>query len=366
MKPFMLNPNVLSPQTASQGFQAQRPASQPVAPQQPPQNDLRRFASILGQAMVDPNKSYHEIAQKQRQGNATIEFLRSAGANDAELQWAQQSPSIMDALMKEAFARRASRYGQVKKPSTIQEYEFARQQGYEGSYMDFRQGTKGGVTVNNLPAGVPPSDADFRKNLNNQSGKEWAEILKQGNVAASTMGDLEVLEELTKVAPQGPIEGRLAALVPGYDSAAAAMESIVKRVAPTMRAEGSGSTSDIEYAGMLASLPQLQNRPEGNRAIIQIMRAKQQLDLERAQVVSQYQTNQITQQQAIAAMTELNRRSIMTPELRQALAGLTPQAPTGQAAPEVSPSAPVPGTVMDGFRFKGGDPADRSNWEPML
>lgn len=27
--------------------------------------------------------------------------------------------------------------------------------------------------------------------------------------------------------------------------------------------------------------------------------------------------------------------------------------------------APQPGTVMDGYRFKGGDPADKSNWEPV-
>lgn len=30
-----------------------------------------------------------------------------------------------------------------------------------------------------------------------------------------------------------------------------------------------------------------------------------------------------------------------------------------------SPSAPKPGTVMDGYRFKGGNPADQSAWEKM-
>ena len=37
----------------------------------------------------------------------------------------------------------------------------------------------------------------------------------------------------------------------------------------------------------------------------------------------------------------------------------TPQA----GAPTQAPPAPVPGTVMQGYRFKGGNPADQNNWE---
>lgn len=44
--------------------------------------------------------------------------------------------------------------------------------------------------------------------------------------------------------------------------------------------------------------------------------------------------------------------------------------PNGQMAmvggwqPPVA-SAPSPGTVQDGYRFKGGEPADQNNWEPV-
>lgn len=37
---------------------------------------------------------------------------------------------------------------------------------------------------------------------------------------------------------------------------------------------------------------------------------------------------------------------------------------TGGGAPQGQAGAPQPGTIEDGFRFKGGDPKDPNNWEP--
>jgi hypothetical protein len=42
--------------------------------------------------------------------------------------------------------------------------------------------------------------------------------------------------------------------------------------------------------------------------------------------------------------------------------------PTAAAAPTVSPRRPAPpqpGAVQDGYRFKGGDPANAQNWERL-
>lgn len=38
--------------------------------------------------------------------------------------------------------------------------------------------------------------------------------------------------------------------------------------------------------------------------------------------------------------------------------------PAAAAVPE-APTTPTPGTVMDGYRFNGGDPADQRNWTPV-
>ena len=111
----------------------------------------------------------------------------------------------------------------------------------------------------------------------------------------------------------------------GFNSAGAAANAIIKEMAPKMRAEGSGSTSDIEYAGMLKALPSLINYPEANTAISAMMRAKAQINLERSNIIGNFQNSGRTKEDlraARAALMEVNSRSIMTDQLRLVLARL--------------------------------------------
>ena len=171
------------------------------------------------------------------------------------------------------------------------------------------------VTINN----GEPGDGELRKSLDKSEGDQWAKYKAAGDVSASSQQDFQILDELIKIAPQGPLTGRLAEAFPGVSSAGDAFQSIVKRIAPTLRAPGSGSTSDIEYDGMLRSLPALSNKPEANVMINQIMKEKAHINVERAQIISDYQTNAISAAEARRAMAELNKRSIITPEMKRAL-----------------------------------------------
>jgi hypothetical protein len=127
-----------------------------------------------------------------------------------------------------------------------------------------------------------------------------------------------LLGELTKIAPQGPIIGNLAQLpvLRNFSSAGAAFQSIVNRVAPTLRVAGSGSTSDLEYTGMLRSLTNLGNYPEANNLILGMMQAKAQINMDRGNAIDAYRNGQLTQPQLRAKLQEINQRSIMTPELQ--------------------------------------------------
>jgi hypothetical protein len=211
--------------------------------------------------------------------------------------------------------------------SDMREYDFAKSQGYQGSFMDFQTARQPkGTTVN-----VGGNEGALQKELATQEGKNWAAYQKAGAVSAGTVQDMEVLKELAPQVPSGPVAGRLATWFPGVSSSGAAFQSIVSRVAPTLRVEGSGATSDIEYNGMLASLPSLINQPEANIAIAEMMQAKAQINAERGNIVTQYQNGQITDAQARQAMQDLDSRSIITPKMR-GLLGL-PAAPGAAPAP---------------------------------
>ncbi len=97
----------------------------------------------------------------------------------------------------------------------------------------------------------------------------------------------------------------------------------IKRIAPTLRAPGSGSTSDIEYQGMLQSLPALANQPKANAMIISIMKAKADLNVQRSEIVTRYQAGEIDVSTARKEIAKLDRLSIMTPEMKKALLGIS-------------------------------------------
>lgn len=194
----------------------------------------------------------------------------------------------------------------------------------------------GGQTIN---IGGEPADGKLRGALDAAEGKLWSDYKAAGTVSAGNAQDFEVLGELIEIAPQGAIPGRLANMFQGMDSASDAFNSIVKRVAPTLRAPGSGSTSDIEYDGMLRGLPSLLTGKEGNRMILSIMDAKADINMKRAEVVTQYQTGDLTAAEARKKMNELDRKSIITPEMRKALDGLGGgQAPASDVPDGVDPS----------------------------
>lgn len=203
-------------------------------------------------------------------------------------------------------------------------------------------GTGTGVTIN-----TGDTSSKLAGKFDEKEGESWAALVDQGAKAASTMNDLTLLDQLGKVAPQGPLPGALQKMFPGVNSAGAAFQSIVKRVAPTMRAVGSGSTSDIEYNGMLESLPALGNYPEANQLISGMMRQKAQLDVQRADIVTRWRNGEMKDGEARSALSTLNRQSIMTPELEALIMATKPADQGGPVTPGAAPAAPGGWTVEE-------------------
>lgn len=182
------------------------------------------------------------------------------------------------------------------------------------------------VNVNNSGE---PSDSKLRAELSKKEGETWNNYQQGAASSGGMVQDLQALDELSRLAPQGPITGRLAQMFPGASSAGAVYQSVISRIAPTLRQPGSGSTSDVEYEGFLRSLPSLVNNPEANVAISGILQRKAEINIRRGEIVDKYQNGEISASEARKQLGALNRQSILDPQMKQLLAA------TGGGSPNV-------------------------------
>ena len=301
-------------------------------------------------------------AKIDAQTNRTVEYIKNLNTPQAEealafyygtgdintaLNMARQTVNPMDALTLQKTQleieqmREGDPQGQTVDAATLR-LRFPNAVIEDGLYSVKPDGTiskvgGGGTTVN-----VGGETGTLSKKLDEAEAATLGTYLSAGTLAAGAMTDLEMLAELSTMAPQGPIVGRLAGAFQGVSSAADAFKSIISRVTPSLRVEGSGATSDMEFNAMRDSLPALANSPEANRAITAMMRAKAQINIERAQIVRAFQNSDRSLRATAAmrtALGELDSRSIMTPELSAILGGLS-GAPAG-AAPAVGTTPPA-------------------------
>lgn len=138
-----------------------------------------------------------------------------------------------------------------------------------------------------------------------------------------------------------------------------AVEAAINRLVPQQRVPGSGPMSDADLALFQRSLPRLINTPEGNRQIVETMRGLAEYEASQARIAAQVVSRQMTRQEGQDALMNLPN------PLAQFRGGgiATPQGGQGgNPSPAMIPSV---GEVVDGYRFKGGDPANQASWEPV-
>lgn len=303
--------------------------------------------------------------QKMRMGTAGEEYDALRGIQSEEAKYRRD---VANELLKEQIASGKAGYTQVTGAELGLTGDDA---GKMFNVSPERQVTAIGGAGTTVNVGDEGATGAMNKKLAEAEGALLATYLQQGPIASGALQDLSLLQEILPMAPQNPLTGRFAEMFPGVSSAGAAASSVIKRVAPTLRVEGSGSSSDIEYNGMLQSLPALQNYPEANAAIVAMMQAKAAINLERSELVRAYSNSKQTDEDAAtlrAKLSELDKRSIMTPELRNTIAMLsgvpaTEEAPAPTSGGGITP--PEIGTIENGWRFKGGNPGDPNNWEKV-
>ena len=151
-----------------------------------------------------------------------------------------------------------------------------------------------------------------------------------------------------------------------------AYDALINRLTPQQRVPGSGATSDFDARMFRASLPRIINTPEGNEFVVSSMERLADNRIKRADIAQRVQIGEMSSADGIRALRALQEeaRQISVAAREKAFGKGTPDQQGGQQSaaaagqqPSTRPAVPRAGSVMDGWRFKGGDPSNRNNWE---
>jgi hypothetical protein len=258
-------------------------------------NELRQQPS---QAIPGIVAAGQERRRDARTANQTVEMLRQRGRTD-----------LADAVEAGALSARDAvglAYQQPDQTSAMQNYNYLINQGVSPEEARTMAFGSGGTNIN-----LGDQEGAFAKKTGELLATEAAEIINQGAQASRGMAQIDTLEVALQQAPQGFV-GNLASMagslgiqitenMPELQLA----EAIISQLVPQQRPPGSGPMSDADLELFKRSLPRLVNSVEGNRMIVETMRAIAQYDIERGIIARQVQLGQITPQQADEAYRAL-------------------------------------------------------------
>lgn len=247
---------------------------------------LENFAQALDPLILPELRAGEAIrqrgAQRLKAGNVnkTIEYLKANGMADMAA-IIEANPSAAGNVLS---AIAANRLKAPKDNSTnlMKNYKFMIDRGM--SHEEALAQIKSGTTINLGEKG----NQKFLEKIYGAKGEELGAQMAAGAKATEVNMDLKVLFELAGEAPTGAIAGRFAEMFPEFNDVSALRQSIIKRVAPTLRVEGSGSTSDIEFQGMIEGLGRLTNSQEANQAIVGIMIEKNNFNIARSRIINDW------------------------------------------------------------------------------
>jgi spore germination cell wall hydrolase CwlJ-like protein len=268
-----LPPVVTQGDGSSMAFSGQpaQPAPAPAAPPPPQQAQPQLPAGILKNLQHPTNQRIREEAYQQAQ-----QYLKKQQGTDE-----------------------------------IREYEYAQR---NPGFKDYKTELKRAGSIQNNVNIDQKAENAFSVEASKSQAKRFDEIATEGPKARQLSSDVETLRTLSELigtgksaeakAIWGPYAQTLGVDVKGL-SAIQAFDSIVSRVAPTLRVPGSGAQSDFELKKNLQSLLALGNTPEGNEMISKTMQGVVQTKQTAAEIASKALSGEIKRSDAEKMLREL-------------------------------------------------------------
>lgn len=350
---------------------AQAPAQvgAPVADAPAPGAAAAQFA-VPG-SMLPPNDPYPRVTTQQLYG-----VLQNPMASDGQRAMAK---SIIDNRMKysdenapdkremtrlQTEKLRREVEGEGGRPMTPEERKAYNVPEGQPAYMK-RNGDPGFG-----PAGtridLNKGENKFEEEMGKGQAKRFNDLISEGDVAQGRLADIQTLRETSRrlgsqgysanlKSTIGPYAESLGIKVDGL-SDIQLYESITNRLAPTLRAPGSGSTSDIEFKGFMRAIGPLSNAPAAREMILDTFEAASRNDIARADIASRLAQKEITRGQAEKEIRALPNPLEAFREFRKQNPDLVGQAIKESAETDRVQRAAPPVTTAEGYNaLKPGD-----------
>ena len=219
-------------------------------------------------------------------------------------------------------------------------------------------------------------ETEFAKKAQGGLADRFLKIAEEGDAACSEGALLGQLSGLGSVVGTGAVTATQAWLADkgiklGENvGAVEAYGALVDKLVPAQRVPGSGTTSDFDAKGFKASLSRLMNTPEGNALVIGTLQALNEWKVQRAAIAEKALTGDLRPADVVRQLSALPNpntafRAGLDQLRKDGRLGAQPAPGAQPRSTPTSPSAPNPGTLMKGYRFKGGDPANPASWESV-
>lgn len=256
-------------------------------------------------------------------------------------------------------------------PADLQEYQFAQQQGFKGTFLDYQTALRqAGRSSTNVTVNSGAGENAFQKSFGETQAKRYSGLIEQGDQASGLLGDVEALRELgtqietgkgaQAIASLGPYARALGIDIEGLE-AAEAYNAVVARLAPRLRVPGSGAQSDFELQQFMRSLPSLGNTPGGNAVIANTLEGVAQNQRAAADIARSAGMGEITRQEA-------DKRLQALPDPFTAWRQQNGRSPVQDSAVPAQQAAPAPTAVPSGVDpqvWQFMTPEERALWNSL-
>lgn len=269
------------------------------------------IAPALLTAMTDPRVSpeVRQIAgilfQQQMQQSDPMRRLQMEYTQERLNQLRNPTLSPADQLARKRFEWEQA---QANRTPEIVEYEYAVQQGYDGSFADYqREKRRAGAASTNVTIGEGDK---FYEELDKQNAQLFGTLQQDGVNAAQNLVRLDRLEELLANTPQGALAswqqlaGQYGIDTEGLDNIQAA-QALISQMVPAQRPAGSGQMSDADLELFMQSLPRIINQPGGNQLILDTMRGITQYTVAQGEIADRVANREITPAEGRRMLREL-------------------------------------------------------------